>query len=120
MEACKSLRARKSCIVVITGPPGSSKSTCLQTVCQSLGFSSPIVLEETDYDYNETGSTDFDKFEEFLLQSTRYSSTNESSKLDFRQTASTVNSRPPQLVLVEVNLNILCFIFLEFTGWSNR
>ncbi|KAM3177898.1 hypothetical protein ACTXT7_003628 [Hymenolepis weldensis] len=101
MEACKSLRARKSCIVVITGPPGSSKSTCLQTVCQSLGFSSPIVWEETDYDYNETGSTDFDKFEEFLLQSTRYSSTNESSKLDFRPKASTVNSRPPQLVLVE-------------------
>ncbi|VDL63638.1 unnamed protein product [Hymenolepis diminuta] len=101
MEACKSLRARKSCIVVITGPPGSSKSTCLQTVCQSLGFSSPIVWEETDYDYNETGSTDFDKFEEFLLQSTRYSSTNESSKLDFRQTASNVNSRSPQLVLVE-------------------
>nr|CDS27401.1 cell cycle checkpoint protein rad17 [Hymenolepis microstoma] len=100
-EVCRSLKARKSCILVITGPPGSSKSTCLQTVCQSLGFSSPIVWEETDCDYNETGSSDYDKFEEFLLKSTRYSITNDSLKLDFRQTANTVNSRPSQLVLVE-------------------
>ncbi|VDO06041.1 unnamed protein product [Rodentolepis nana] len=100
-EACRSLKIRKSCIVVITGPPGSSKSTCLQTVCQSLGFSSPIIWEETENDYNETGSTEYDKFEEFLLKSTRYSSTNDSSKLDFRQSANTANTRPPQLVLVE-------------------
>ncbi|KAM7541857.1 hypothetical protein Aperf_G00000005847 [Anoplocephala perfoliata] len=98
-EACMKLRARPSCIVVITGPPGCSKSTCLQMVCRSLGFSPPIFWDESDD--MDSGLSDPEKFEEFLFRSTRYSSSSESLKLDFRHTAVTTNSRPPQLVIVE-------------------
>lgn len=94
------LKTRAICVVVLTGPPGCSKSTCLQTVCRSLGFSAPIFWDESDSMDSE--SSDFDKFEEFLFKSTRYSSSSESSKLDFRQTAVTINSRPPQPIIVEV------------------
>uniref|UniRef100_A0A5K3FFG0 AAA_5 domain-containing protein n=1 Tax=Mesocestoides corti TaxID=53468 RepID=A0A5K3FFG0_MESCO len=99
-EVCTKAKAQKKGIVVLTGPPGCSKSTCLLAVCRSLGYQPPLRWEEVDLEGEDIASNELQHFEEFLLRSARYSVT---GSLDANSIS--LDSQPfvgsPQVVLIE-------------------
>ncbi len=89
--------------MVLTGPPGSSKSTCLRKVCDSLGFRAPLCWEEENPEGDDGFLDDVQQFDEFLLRAARYSGSGSliKSVVNFDEVSQV--SLAPQLVIVEVS-----------------
>ncbi|KAL5967535.1 Cell cycle checkpoint protein RAD17 [Taenia solium] len=100
-EVCMAAKTRNTCVAVLTGPPGSSKSTCLLTVCRTLGFSPPLIWAESDWEGGDAALNELQCFEEFLLKSTHYYCPGDASKVDFSLSTSKQQSKAPQVVLIE-------------------
>lgn len=107
-EVCMAAKTRNTCVAVLTGPSGSSKSTCLLMVCRTLGFSPPLIWAESDCEDGAVTLNELQQFEEFLFKSTHYNCSGDVSKVDFSFSISKQQSRAPQLVLIEVCLHTLC------------
>ncbi|KAH9280796.1 Cell cycle checkpoint protein RAD17 [Echinococcus granulosus] len=100
-EVCMNVRTRNKCVIVLTGPPGSSKSTCLLTVCRTLGYSPPLIWTESDWESGDGASSGMQQFEEFLFKSTRYCGSGDELSIDFNLSAPKQQSEAPHVVLIE-------------------
>ncbi|KAL5107972.1 Cell cycle checkpoint protein RAD17 [Taenia crassiceps] len=100
-EVCMAAKTKNTCVVVLTGPPGCSKSTCLLTVCRTLGFPAPLIWAERDWEGGDASLNDLQQFEEFLFKSTRYHCPGDVLKADFSFSTSKQQLKAPRVVLIE-------------------
>uniref|UniRef100_A0A0R3WIG4 SH2 domain-containing protein n=1 Tax=Hydatigena taeniaeformis TaxID=6205 RepID=A0A0R3WIG4_HYDTA len=100
-EVCMMAKTKSRCVVVLTGPPGSSKSTCLLIVCRTLGFSYPLIWTEGNWEGGDATTNELQQFEDFLFKSTHYFGSGDESKVDFSLSGLSQCLKTPQLVLIE-------------------
>ncbi|KAL7059535.1 hypothetical protein AAHC03_013439 [Spirometra sp. Aus1] len=94
-ESFAKARAAHGGILLLTGPPGCSKSTVVRLLCRSLGLP---VLQWEESEELTNAPDEVQSFEDFLLSSIRYGG------LNFLSTAKPANhsdGQPVQVLLVE-------------------
>lgn len=87
-------------ILLLTGPPGSAKSSCFRAVCSSIHLLDQKLQWDEDEASTEQTADEIQSFADFLMRAVRYSG----SGLNFKQSTDISNEKRMQAIVVEVGM----------------